>query len=145
MKNSPIDGQEAPFAYTTYLMWSDFYNISDIQTFWWVMIAVSLMGPLGLFTNIVVSVAMQIFVGYVGYTSYQQSAQYENFEKFALEIENMLALAFGFINITCNLMILYTLLPIAGPILNFILAMYVPTELQRLTIPVRFTIDKIYG
>ena len=57
--------------YTTYLKWTDFYNVSDIQTFWWVMLAVSLMGPIGFGTNIIVSVIMQIFVVYGGFNTYE--------------------------------------------------------------------------
>ena len=44
---SPIDGKKLGYEYTTYTVWSDFYDKDDVMTFYWIIFAFSLFGAFG--------------------------------------------------------------------------------------------------
>lgn len=39
---APIDGKKAGYIYTTYTVWSDFYDKNEVMTFYWIIFAFSL-------------------------------------------------------------------------------------------------------
>ena len=79
---APIDGQKSGYFYSTYINWADYYDKSEMMTFYWVNFGLSLFWIAGQPAQILVGIALQIYLLIKSIIGYSNAAQHGNVETY---------------------------------------------------------------
>lgn len=141
---SSLDGNAEPYYYTVYYNWNDFYDLKEIETIFWIMLATSWLGVIAFPAELVFCSCLNFYMIFFGYVEYSNYLMHPSSDYYQWDILNLLTLSFGISVVATTLFLIYMLFPIIGPLINIAVMWISMQEMERLTIPIKFEVDDLF-